>query len=160
MASRRFTGRCRNYIGTWDVIYTVTDGTDTVNVAFKINVADTPEAVTGLTVVAAGPSSLKVTWAAPVTNNSRIISYHLDYRADGTTDWLPALLPESIVATRSYTIEGLAPGDYEVRVRGSNNLGPSGIWAMAKGSTGAGPGKPTLTVTVDSTIPRTETGFR
>ena len=152
-ASGTIYGTLPAYIGTWDVIYSVTDGTNTENVMFKINVADTPEAVTGLAVVAAGPSSLKVTWAVPVTNNSSIISYHLDYRADGTTDWLPALLPESIVASRSYTIEGLAPGDYEVRVRGSNNLGPSGIWAMAKGSTGAGPGKPVLAVAVDSTIP-------
>ena len=152
-ARATITGTLPDYIGTWDVTYSVAGGGDTKNVMFKINVADTPEAVTDLAVVAAGPSSLKVTWAAPVTNNSPIISYHLDYRADGTTDWLPALLPESIVATKSYTIEGLAPGDYEVRVRGSNNLGPSGIWAMAKGSTGAGPGKPVLTVTVDSTIP-------
>ena len=66
--------------------------------------------------------------------------------------WLPALLPLSVVASRSYTIEGLAPGDYEVRVRASNKLGDS-IWsAPVKGSTGAGPGKVTLALTVDSTM--------
>ena len=154
-------GTVPNYIGTWDVRYTVTDGTDTVRVAFKINVADTPEAVTGLTVVAAGPSSLKVAWTPPVTNNARIMRYELEYRPDGTTNWLEALVPESIAAASkpSYTIQGLAPGDYEVRVRGANMLGASDLWVSAKGSTGAGPGKPTLTVTVDGTIPEDRDGI-
>ena len=147
-------GPLPNYIGTWDVIYTVTytDG-PTERLTFKINVADTPEAVTKLEVFPAGPSSLKVTWDAGDTNNATITSYDLEYRAAGaTTDFLPALLPLSVVASKSYTIEGLAPGDYEVRVRATNILGDS-IWAEAKGSTGAGPGKVTLTLTVDSTIP-------
>ena len=153
-------GTLPDYIGTWDVFYSVTDGTDTVRVTFKIDVADVPEAVTALSVVAAGPSSLTVTWKPGRDNNTKITSYDLEYRAAGTTDWLPALLPLSVVASTKYTIEGLAPGDYDVQVRATNMLGDS-IWAMASGSTGAGPGKPTLTVTVetvDNTIPEDRDG--
>ena len=167
MAPARIYGTLPDYIGTWDVFYSVTtvgtdgdtDG-DTVRVTFQIAVADTPEAVTELKVVAAGPSSLEVTWKAPEDNNAPIISYDLEYKAGGTpeTDWLPALLPVSIVASKSYTIEGLAPGPYDVRVRATNTLGDS-IWAETGGSTGAGPGKPTLTVTVDSPMPEDRDGI-
>ena len=153
-AAAKIYGTLPNYIGTWDVTYSVTAGSGTENVMFKINVGDAPEAVKDLAVFPAGPSSLRVTWGAGDDNNAPITSYHLEYRADGGTDadWVPALLPEAIVATRAYTIEGLAPGTYDVRVRAVNGLGNS-LWTMAEGSTGAGPGKPTLKVTVDSSIP-------
>ena len=149
-------GALPDNIGTYPVVYSATAGDESAEDSFTITLANTPEAVTGLSVVAAGPSSLKVTWAAGSHNNATIISYDLQYKATGTPDtdaaWLDALLPRAVVASKSYTIEGLAPGDYDVRVRATNILGDS-IWEMASGSTGAGPGKPTLTVTVDSTIP-------
>ena len=105
---------------------------------FKINVADAPEAVTDLSVVAAGPSSLKVTWKAGKDQQRphHLVRLGIQGRR-GQTAWLPALLPESIVATKSYTIEGLAPGEYEVQVTATNMLGDSEP-AMESGRTGAG----------------------
>ena len=82
-------GPLPSYIGTWDVIYMVEeegDDGDIKQLRFKINVADTPEAVTELEVFPAGPSSLKVTWDAPVTNNDPVTSYDLEYRVDGATN--------------------------------------------------------------------------
>ena len=103
---------------------------------------------------AAGPSSLKVTWKKAIDNNSPITKYELEYKAYGTTGWLPALIPEALATASkpSYTIEGLAPGRYDVQVRAWNQLG-EGDWKMGGGSTGAGPGTPTLTLKVDATLP-------
>ena len=164
-AAGDFVGLLPDNIGTYPVVYsataTVGEEMESDEASFTIRLADTPEAVTELDVATAGPSSLKVTWEAgsvslPIHNNSPIILYELHYRAAGATAWLPALLPESIAQSKarikSYTIQGLAPGDYVVRVRASNILGP-GPWVDASGSTGAGPGKVTLTLTVDETIP-------
>ena len=151
-------GMLPDSIGTYPVVYSATAGTgadeESAEDSFTITLANTPEAVTGLRVDAAGPSSLKVTWTPGPTNNAPITSYDLQYKAAGTpeTGWLDALLPRAVVASKTYTIEGLAPGDYDVRVRATNMLGDS-IWEMASGSTGAGPGKPVLTVDVDPTIP-------
>ena len=153
-------GMLPDNIGTYPVVYTATAGVESAEDGFTITLANTPEAVTDLRVIAAGPSSLEVTWKEPNDNNADIISYDLDYKADGTseTDWLPALLPISIIASKSYTIEGLAPGAYDVRVRATNMLGDS-IWAETGGRTGAGPGKPTLTVTVDSPMQEDRDGI-
>ena len=130
-----------------------------MRVAFDIKVADKPDAVTDLRVDPAGPSSLTVTWEAGNTNNDKITSYDLEYRVAGTDEWLPALLPLSIVASRTYTIEGLAPGAYDVRVRATNMIGDS-IWTVGSGRTGAGPVKPTLTLgVVDETLPEARSGI-
>ena len=136
--------------------YTATQGGNRSRVVFTITVGTRPDApVAGATfVVAAGPSSLKVTWRAPNNNGVGITKYELDYKPDGTpeTGWIPALdLPDSIVATTTHTIQGLAPGTYDVRVRAYNALGWSD-YAVGAGSTGAAPGSPTLSVDVATTM--------
>ena len=155
-------GTLPNYIGTWDVRYSVTDGTDTESVAFKINVADTPEPPVfpvdpTAFVTTAGPSSLKVTWRPPNDNNARIIRYEVEYKSAGTDGWLEALIPDAVAnalatsRTPSYTITGLAPGGYDVRVSAWNVIGQS-AWTEGSGETGAAPGTPTLTLTMDSEL--------
>ena len=166
----QFTAGTRTLAGTLTTVpvsrvleYTATDGDDESLVLFTINVANVPDmpvTAPATFVVAAGPSSLKVTWAAAKDNNSKITKYELEYKVAETTDWLPALIPEALATASkpSYTIQGLAPGKYDVRVRAHNALGMS-TWAVGSGSTGAGPGKPKLTVTVDSTIPEDRDGI-
>ena len=158
-AAGDLVGMLPDNIGTYPVVYSATAGDEAAEDSFTITLANKPEPVTGMRVVAAGPSSLKVTWEAGHNNNAPITSYDLEYRAaEATTDYLPALLPVSIVASKSYTIEGLAPGTYDVRVRATNILGDS-IWHTESGSTGAGAATVTLELTVDKTIPEDRDGI-
>ena len=162
MTDGDFIGLLPHNIGNFPVVYTATTGSgatlESAEDGFTIKLATTPEAVTDLQVNAAGPASLTVTWKAGSDNNDKIISYDLQYKAAGTTAWLDALLPRAVVASKTYTIEGLAPGTYDVQVRATNMLGDS-IWAMASGSTGAGPGTVTLGVTVEETVPEGRAGI-
>ena len=157
-AAGDFVGMLPDNIGTYPVVYSATAGDEAAEDGFTIKLANTPEAVMDLQVVAAGPSSLDVTWKAGSANNAPIISYDLQYKAAGTTAWLDALLPRAIVASKKYTIEGLAPGAYDVQVRATNTLGDS-MWAMASGRTGAGPATVTLALAVDKTIPEDRDGI-
>ena len=158
--ARSLRGTLPNVVEDFVVVYAAQTGSGATlqraDVTFAIKVADKPDAVTDLSVVAAGPSSLKVTWKAGDANNAAITLYKLQYRAAGAATWLDALVPESVAqssaATKSYTIEGLAPGNYQVQVLATNALGDS-PWALKSGNTGAGPGKPTLTLDVEGTIP-------
>ena len=149
-------GNLPDNIGNYPVVYTATMGTESDEDSFMIRLANIPEAVTNMQVVAAGPSSLTVAWRRPLANNARITSYEVRYKAAGAADdeWLDALIPDALgnaVATTSHTITGLAPGTYDVQVRAVNEIGPSG-WAEGRGETGAAPGKPALTLDVDSEL--------
>ena len=142
------TGTLPNYIGKWDVTYRVTGAPA---LTFQIKVADKPEVVEDLAVFAAGPSSLRVTWKKGEDNNAEITAYVLHYKAAGATAWREALLPRAVVASTSYTIEGLAPGRYDVRVKARNVFGDS-EWETASGGTGAGPDTVALKLTVAETL--------
>ena len=165
------TGTPPSIIATYNLVYTATIGTDddapTARAPFTIKVGDVPDAVDAApTVVAASPSSLTVTWKTPESNNSPILQYHVQYRvysATATNPWRVAIAPAGIAATQSYTIEGLAPGEYQVRVQARNHHGvPAGEagWGPAgRGKTGGGPVPLTLAVTVDPTLPEGRDGI-
>ena len=139
--------------------YTATVDTNVSRQFFTIKVANVPDApVVGTNfVTAAGPSSLKLTWGVPSANNATIMRYEVSYKAVGEAVWLDALIPDAVnnalatSRTPSYTIEGLAPGAYDVRVRAANAI-DAGAWAVGRGETGAAPGTPTLTLTMDSEL--------
>ncbi len=163
-SDREVTGTLTQNIGSYALEYTAAAaGHDSVTVFFDLNVADTPDAPARPTVIAASTSSLKVTWSVPADNYSGIEGYDLQYRPKNTIAWLPdadgiAIAP---AAKPTYTIPGLAPGEYEVRVRVQSMLVgtlKAGPWSVpGTGSTGAGPGKPTLDVDVDSPLPEGRT---
>ena len=97
-------GTLPDNIGTYPVVYSATAGADLTlesdEVPFTITLADEPEAVTDLRVVAAGPSSLKVTWDAPLDANNAKPSpqYYLDYRVDvaGQSTWFSPRPPSHV----------------------------------------------------------------
>ena len=161
----RLMGMLPAYTRDYLVVYTATDDgrtapNDTTSAQFTIKVANEPGVIDEPPdVIAAGPSSLTVTWKKPADNNSAITGYRLRYRATGTTSsWLPVFTTIAGTAT-THTLTGLPPDDYDVQVVALNELRASGDvveadWsASGSGSTGAGPGKPTLTLAVDATIP-------
>ena len=166
-ASPPVTGELPAVVGSWQLEVTATVDTTVEVIVFTINVAEEPDTPAEPTVAAAGPSSLKVTWVPPAANNSPIIGYELQYKS-ATASWPaaaadPALddIDARIAPAKTYTISGLAPGEYDVRVRAVNYLDgfmdaneARSKWSpVGSGSTGAGPGTPTLTLDVDSTIP-------
>ena len=94
-----------------------------------------PAAPTDVTVSAASPSSLEVTWTAPQDTGTRLDGYAVQYRASGEARWTDH--PHSGTATRSI-IEDLSAGTaHEVRVR-SLGAGES-AWATAEGRTAVAP---------------------
>ena len=148
-------------VGSWRLEVSAAAGDNTEIIIFTINVAEEPDTPLEPTVAAAGPSSLKVTWVPPAANNSPIIGYDLQYKSE-TASWPADDTAMRIAPASTYTISGLAPGTYDVQVRAVNLLDgfdprlneAESAWSPAgSGSTGAGPGKPTLTVDVDPTIP-------
>ena len=81
---RTLAGTLPDVVGSWVVTYTATLAVDDIpraSLTFKVNVADVPDVTAKPDVVAAGPSSLKVTWVPPNGNNSAITSYELQYKA-------------------------------------------------------------------------------
>ena len=170
LAARQLTsvtnGALPMVVGPWQM--EVSASVDPVSevIIFTINVAEEPDTPAEPTVAAAGPSSLKVTWVPPAFNNSPIIGYDLQYKSE-TASWPTAADDPAdddamrIAPASTYTISGLAPGTYDVRVRAVNLLDgyereheAHSAWSPAgDGSTGAGPGKPTLAVDVDPTMP-------
>ena len=149
-------------IGSWQLEVSATVGTAVEVIAFTITVAEEPDTPAEPTVAAASPSSLKVTWKPPNDNNSPIIGYELQYKSE-TGSWPADDEFTRIAPASTYTISGLAPGTYDVRVRAVNELDgiieeteveAKSAWSpVGSGSTGAGPGTPTLVLDVDSTIP-------
>ena len=151
-------------LGTSIVVYRASATVNLVDVVdtdtFTLTLADQPDVIdVAPTVFAAGPSSLKVTWVPPASNNAKITGYRLQYRPNGQLPGLPS--PQIIAGTaKTYTLRGLAPGRWDVQVRAENILGMAADWSpTGSGSTGAGPGKPTLTVTVDPTMPEARDGI-
>ena len=139
------------------------------SVTFNLRVAGPPDApvITGVETVS--NSSIKVSWRRPNPNNDPITHYELGYRFEGQDDevstWKYPVATDT--AALSYTLAGLDPGNYEVRVRGVNFKGyrpPPGViegrrgdWSqltkVAVGSTGTGPQAPKVTLAVDASLP-------
>ena len=91
------------------------------------------------TVTASGSTGLRIDWVAPPNTGPAISGYDVEYREDGTDEYLDARHERT---TTSVTITGLARQTfYEVRVRAINDEG-IGAWSdTALGSTaGAGEG--------------------
>ena len=161
--------------GDYDLTYTAFLGADFANatatssVTFTLKVGEVPEAPTNVTVETASNSSLLVSWSKPNDNNDPITHYELGYKLEHQDDqrptWttMPARTDRAVPT--SHTLAGLDPGTYEVRVRAVNSIAtnrslelkktPLGAWSspIAKGSTGTGPEKPTLTFTVNTPLP-------
>ena len=169
---RALSGTMPDAVGDYDITYTAfldDDDSGAINgdeewdsVTFKLKVADVPEAPTITKVETASNSSLKVTWSAPRSdNNDKILRYQLRYRLDDQDDqvdtWKTPV--ETATATTSHTLAGLDPGNYEVAVRAINSIAAditnyTGGWSeIETGSTGTGAQKPTLTLTVGSSLP-------
>ena len=102
-----------------------------------LDVDEPPDKPDRPTVTASGLTGLRVNWVAPPNTGPVISGYDVEYREDGTEEYLDAGHER---VTTSVTITGLARQTiYEVRVRAINAEG-TGAWSdTARGSTaGAG----------------------
>ena len=102
-----------------------------------LDVDEPPDKPDRPTVTASGLTGLRVNWVAPPNTGPVISGYDVEYREDGTEEYLDAGHERT---TTSVTITGLARQTiYEVRVRAINDEG-TGAWSdTARGSTaGAG----------------------
>jgi serine protease len=86
-------------------------------------VVGTPTAVRSVTLTRVTSTSMRVTWAAPVsTNGSAITLYRIAYRRTGTSTW--RFLYDYLPSTRYATIGALTKGaTYEVMVTARNSRG-------------------------------------
>ena len=173
---RAISGTMPNSVADYEVTYTATIpmvGTflaQTASETFYLRVAGPPDAPVISGVETVSNSSIKVSWRRPNHNNDPITHYELGYRFEGQDeDVLTWAIPVATdTAALSYTLAGLDPGTYEVRVRGVNFKGylpPSplepegrrGAWSrltkVAVGETGTGPQAPKVTLAVDASLP-------
>lgn len=109
------------------------EGTGLYAEATSTTTIGTPGPVGNLTVSAAGPSSLTVSWDPPTeTGGADITGYSVQYRLPGES-WMEA----SLAGTTSTTISDLIAGStYEVRVAAINTVG-TGAYAKGTATTGA-----------------------
>ena len=114
------------------------EGTGRILVRIAVlDVDEPPDKPDRPTVTASGLTSLRIDWVAPPNRGPMISGYDVEYREDGTEEYLDAGHER---VTTSVTITGLARQTiYEVRVRAINDEG-TGAWSdTARGSTaGAG----------------------
>ena len=91
--------RAINSVGNSDASNTASATTDALA---------TPDAPTGLTITASGPSTLVLSWTAPLDDGgSAITGYRIDRSSDGQSDW--TVLVASTPST-TYTVTNLTPG--------------------------------------------------
>ena len=126
----------------YDVTVNVADGSTepkTATASLTVTVTDVPApAVPGPpSTTAATARSLTVTWDAPADNGATITDYDVQYRVQGTQDYMDA--SHSGDATGA-VLTGLEPDTtYQVRVRATNGEGTSGWSNVGSGSTAALP---------------------
>ena len=121
-------------LGQHTVVATVTHEETTLEVVFTINVlpgASPPDAPTLATTGPALPTSLQVSWAAPVY---AVEGYDFRYRIEGSEAWIDAVLEGT---ETSATLSDLIPGTtYEWQVRAQTSVGPGPWSAVNRGTTG------------------------
>ena len=131
-ATTTFTPASR--LGQHTVVATVTHEETTLEVVFTINVlpgAAPPDAPTLATTGPALPTSLEVSWSAPVY---AVEGYEFRYRIEGSEAWIDAVLEGT---ETSATLSDLIPGTtYEWQVRAQTSVGPGPWSAVNSGTTG------------------------
>ena len=137
--TRHYRVRARNNAG-WG------DWSDSASATTAAGVPGAP----ALRAEAESSEAIKLTWTAPDDNGSAITGYDLEVSEDGSEDsWsaLAALTDQSDLDARTYTHDGLEPGDERhYRVRAKNSEG-GGSWSSVASATteAAAPDKPALT---------------
>ena len=121
-------------LGQHTVVATVTHEGTTLEVAFTINVlpgASPPDAPTLTTTGPALPTSLQVSWTAPVYP---VEGYEFRYRIEGSEAWIDTVHERT---ETSATLSDLIPGTtYEWQVRAQTSVGPGPWSAVNSGTTG------------------------
>ena len=121
-------------LGQHTVVATVTHEETTLEVAFTINVlpgASPPDAPTLVTTGPALPTSLEVSWTAPVY---AVEGYEFRYRIEGSEAWIDAAHEGT---ETSATLSDLIPGTtYEWQIRAQTRVGPGPWSAVNRGTTG------------------------
>ena len=121
-------------LGQHTVVATVTHEETTLEVAFTINVlpgAAPPDAPTLATTGPALPTSLQVSWTAPVY---AVEGYEFRYRVEGSEAWIDTAHEGT---ETSATLSDLIPGTtYEWQVRAQTSVGPGPWSAVNRGTTG------------------------
>ena len=121
-------------LGQHTVVATVTHEETTLEVVFTINVlpgAAPPDAPTLATTGPALPTSLEVSWSAPVY---AVEGYEFRYRIEGSEAWIDAVHEGT---ETSATLSDLIPGTtYEWQVRAQTRVGPGPWSAVNRGTTG------------------------
>ena len=105
-----------------------------------------PEVPDAPTITSAGPTSIRVTWTAPVDNGDTITSYDLRWRVSG----LGVYTEVTGITGTEHVIENLMRGTrYYVEIRATNALGTSAYSSQGSGSSDpvvpSKPEKPTVT---------------
>ena len=121
-------------LGQHTVVATVTHEETTLEVSFTINVlpgASPPDAPTLATTGPALPTSLQVSWTAPVY---AVEGYEFRYRIEGSEAWIDTTHEGT---ETSATLSDLIPGTtYEWQVRAQTRVGPGPWSAVNRGTTG------------------------
>ena len=134
---------------TYFVTVTVNDGVLTASIAATIRVTDVdgeaPGALVAPTVVARGAdreTMLEVSWARPANAGPPIWDYSIQYRVEGSGEFIPASF---LGVGGRFTITGLSPGaTYEVQIRAVNDEG-TGPWSASGQGTTQAPDAPVFT---------------
>jgi len=110
------------------------------------SVATAPGAPTGLSGVAAGPTSITLTWTAPInTGGVAITGYKIEVSPNGNSGWADLEANTASTETR-YTHAGLTAGvtrHYRVSAINSVGTGSASITVSAATSVATAPGAPT-----------------
>ena len=121
-------------LGQHTVVATVTHEETTLEVVFTINVlpgASPPDAPTLATTGPALPTSLQVSWTAPVY---AVEGYEFRYRIEGSEAWIDTAHEGTETSTM---LSDLIPGTtYEWQVRAQTSVGPGPWSAVNSGTTG------------------------
>ena len=121
-------------LGQHTVVATVTHEETTLEVAFTINVlpgASPPDAPTLAATGPALPTSLQVSWTAPVYP---VEGYEFRYRIEGSEAWIDTTHEGT---ETSATLSDLIPGTtYEWQIRAQTSVGPGPWSAVNSGTTG------------------------
>ena len=123
------------------VLSSVTSGW--VETSSPVTINATPP--TGVTTTADAAGALEVSWTA--ADPAPADGYHVQYRIDGDTNWLPDPEQDVAAGTTTHTFTGLAAGMYHARVRSAGTI--TSAWVE---TTGTAVQVDVRTVSIDSEI--------